>query len=86
MGPSGPYGTLKTEYLQEIAKKRQNRQKKSNSFLRLYHILHPIWMKLGTKVHIDVLKVHAEKKIPGSNLTLTFGPLRGPLGAQNGRF
>ena len=27
MGPSGPYGTLKTEYLQEIAKKRQNRQK-----------------------------------------------------------
>ena len=35
---------------------------------------------------MDVLKVHAEKKIPGSNLTLTFGPLRGPLGAQNGRF
>ena len=27
---------------------------------------------------MDVLKVHAEKKIPGSNLTLTFGPLRGP--------
>ena len=60
--------------------------KKSNSFLRLYHILHPIRVKLGTKVHMDVLKVHAEKKIPGSNLTLTFGPLRGPLGAQNGLF
>ena len=26
---------------------------------------------------MDVLKVHAEKKIPGSNLTLTFGPLSG---------
>ena len=49
----------------------------SNSILRLYHILHPIWMKLGTKVHMDVLKVHAEEKIPGSNLTLTFGPLPG---------
>ena len=32
-------------------------------------------MKLGTKVHMDVLKVHAEKKIPGLNLTLTFGTL-----------
>ena len=60
--------------------------KNSNSFLRLYHILHPIRVKLGTKVHMDVLKVHAEKKNPGSNLTLTFDPLRGPLGAQNGRF
>ena len=86
MGPSGPYGTLKTEYLQEIVKKRQIHQKKSNSFLRLYHILHPIWTKLGTKVHMDVLKVHAEKKISGSNLNLTFGPLRGPLGAQKRRF
>ena len=27
MGPSGPYGTLKTEYLQELAKTRQNHQK-----------------------------------------------------------
>ena len=27
MGPSGPYGTLKTEYLQELAKNRQNHQK-----------------------------------------------------------
>ena len=49
----------------------------SNSILRLYHILHPIWTKLGTKVHIDVLKLHAEIKIPGSSLTLTFGPLPG---------
>ena len=32
-------------------------------------------MKLGTKVHMDVIKVHAEKKIPGFNPTLTFGPL-----------
>ena len=34
-------------------------------------------MKLGTKVHLDVLRVHAEKKIPCSTLTLTFGPLTG---------
>ena len=27
-----------------------------------------------------------KKKNSGSNLTLTFGPLRGPLGAQKGRF
>ena len=53
----------------------QKSSKISNSILRLYHILHPIWMKLGTKVHMDVLKVHAEKKIPGFNLTLSFGTL-----------
>ena len=34
-------------------------------------------MKLGTKVYMDVLKVHAKEKIPGSNLTLTFEPLPG---------
>ena len=50
--------------------------------LRRYHILHSIQVKLGTYVHMDVLKVHAEKQFPGSNLTLTFGPLRGPKGSK----